>query len=180
MVVVVCCAVWFVVCVGGVCVQDFRGYVQDLGADLRRTPLRRTTKMSLFFPSPATIFILSLSLGVSSRGILVVFLKAGALKFVRLWSTTNSVFLSFFLSVVFGTQRVWFLQPGLHTTAREPKRAHFRDPAFKHTTIISRKDPQERQKERKLWREMAKKARNFGHPTLRGPALRRWPKAALA
>ena len=31
--------------------------------------------------------------------------------------------------------------PGLHTTAREPKRAHFMVPAFKNTTKIQRKDP---------------------------------------
>ena len=37
--------------------------------------------------------------------------------------------------------------PGLHTTAREPKRAHFRVPAFKNTTKFQRKDPQERKKE---------------------------------
>ena len=46
---------------------------------LRRTPpLRRTTQNSaLFFPSPATIFILSLSFGVLSLNIGGVFLKAG-------------------------------------------------------------------------------------------------------
>ena len=83
----VCCVV--VWCVGAVCVQNFRGCVQDLGAlpdlsppphPLSRVPLRRTPspdsspsrrtspppvrpKFRSFFPSPATIFILSSSLG---------------------------------------------------------------------------------------------------------------------
>ena len=54
---------------------------------LRRTalPLERPKCLS-FFPSPATIFILSSLSWVSSRGILVVFLKAGALKCERLGS----------------------------------------------------------------------------------------------
>ena len=37
----------------------------------------------------------------------------------------------------------------LQTTAREPKRAHFRVPAFKNTTKIPRKDPQEREERMK-------------------------------
>ena len=36
---------------------------------------------------------------------------------------------------------------GFHTTAREPRRAHLRVPAFNHTTKIQRNDPQERKKE---------------------------------
>ena len=35
--------------------------------------------------------------------------------------------------------------PGLHTTAREPKRAHLSAPAFKNTTKIQREDPPERE-----------------------------------
>ena len=38
--------------------------------------------------------------------------------------------------------------PGCHTTAREPKRAHLRVPAFKNTTKIPREDPQ-REREKK-------------------------------
>ena len=45
--------------------------------------------------------------------------------------------------------------------------AHFRVPAFKNTTKIPRKDPQEKE-ERKLWRER-KKARNFGPPPFGPP-----------
>ena len=35
---------------------------------------------------------------------------------------------------------------GFHTTAREPKSAHLRVPAFNHTTKFQRNDPQERRK----------------------------------
>ena len=52
--------------------------------------------------------------------------------------------------------------PGFHTTAREPKCAHFRVPAFKNTNKIPRKDPKREKEERKLWREEGKKERNFG------------------
>ena len=49
--------------------------------------------------------------------------------------------------------------PGFHTTEREPKRAHFRVPAFKNTTNIQRKDNQRETKRvnmevgkgKKLW-----------------------------
>ena len=40
--------------------------------------------------------------------------------------------------------------PGFHTTAREPKRAQFRVAAFKNTTTIPRKDPQEREEKMKI------------------------------
>ena len=66
---------------------------------------------------------------------------------------------------------IFFLSslPGLHTTAREPKCAHFRAQQKKKKN--PRKDPQERE-ERKLWRETEKKARNFGPPPFgaRGPS----------
>ena len=59
-----------------------------LDPSLRRTPLRTTLRrtaqnFALFFSSPATISLF-LSLWVSSRGILVVFSKAGTLKCARL------------------------------------------------------------------------------------------------
>ena len=38
----------------------------------------------------------------------------------------------------------------LHTTAREPKRVHFRVRRFKNTTKIPRKDPQEREEGMKI------------------------------
>ena len=72
-VVVWCGVVWCVVwCVGAVCVQDFRGCVQDLGAppDFPSAgpppptpPPPDRPKFRSFFPSAATIFILSSSLG---------------------------------------------------------------------------------------------------------------------
>ena len=52
--------------------------------------------------------------------------------------------------------------PGSHTTAREPKRAHFRVPAFKTPPKFNEKTPRERQKERIRGREREKKAQNFG------------------
>ena len=59
--------------------------------------------------------------------------------------------------------------PGFHTTAREPKRAHFRVPVFTKTTKIQREDTQRDTERAKLWREREEKARNFGPPTLSGP-----------
>ena len=49
--------------------------------------------------------------------------------------------------------------PGFHTTAREPKRAHLRVPAFNHTTKIQKRRPPEREKERKWRREREKRAK---------------------
>ena len=53
-----------------------------------------------------------------------------------------------FLDVEFWDHKGWGPKggapkpPGFHTTAREPKRAHFRVPAFKNTTNIQREDTQ--------------------------------------
>ena len=87
---------------------------------------------ALFPPSPAKMFfLLSLSLGVF-RGILVVFEALGRSN-VHVWSSR---------AVVCEPRRPGLVgPPGFHTTAREPKRAHFRVPAFKNTTKIQRKDP---------------------------------------
>ena len=52
--------------------------------------------------------------------------------------------------------------PGFHTTAREPKRAHFRAPAFENTTKIQREDTQRDTERAKRWREREEKERNFG------------------
>ena len=40
--------------------------------------------------------------------------------------------------------------PGLHTTAREPKRAHLRVPAFKNTTNSTRRHPEKDRKRTKM------------------------------
>ena len=60
--------------------------------------------------------------------------------------------------------------PGLHTTAREPKRAHFRVPAFKNTTKIPREDTRETQKERNGGGK-EKKSAKFWAPPPPGPHL---------
>ena len=68
---------------------------------------------------------------------------------------------SFF--TIFGPDRFLALKPqGLHTTAREPKRAYSRVPAFKNTTKIQQKDPQEREERKKFPAGEKKKTRNFG------------------
>ena len=60
----------------------------------------------------------------------------------------------------------------------------FQGPGASHTTKIPRKDPQERKKERKMWREREKSWKFWAPPppTLRGPTLRgptiRGPHAA--
>ena len=59
-----------------------------------------------------------------------------------------------------GAQNFALAQAGLHTTAREPKRAHPRVPAFKNTTKIPRKDPQEGRKNENCGGR-GKKKRNF-------------------
>ena len=67
---------------------------------------------------------------------------------------------------------------GLHTTARELQTCTFQGPGASNTTKIPRKDPQEREKERKWRRERGKKSEILGPapfgappegPTLRGP-----------
>ena len=70
----------------------------------------------------------------------------------------------------------------LHTTAREPKRACLRAPAFKNTTKIQREDSQRQTKRTKWQWERGKKRAKFrdphpsgpppfGAPTLRGPTM---------
>ena len=57
--------------------------------------------------------------------------------------------------------------PGFHTTAREPKRAHFRVPAFKNTTKIQREDlPREGRKKENCCGGRGKQKREI----LGGPA----------
>ena len=59
--------------------------------------------------------------------------------------------------------------PGLHTTAREPKRGHLRAPAPKNTTKKQREEPKEREERMETVATEGKKARNFGLPTLWAP-----------
>ena len=87
---VVVVVVW---CVGAVCVQDFRGCVQDLGAPPDSpsagpspdSPSAGPPKVSPFFPSPAPIFALFVSLWGSSRVFLVVFEAPGPSN-VHVWA----------------------------------------------------------------------------------------------
>ena len=53
--------------------------------------------------------------------------------------------------------------PGFHTTAREPKRAHFRAPAFKHHQNSTRRHP-ERQKKSEMVAGERKKSEILGGP----------------
>ena len=60
--------------------------------------------------------------------------------------------------------------PGLaHDNQRTPKRAHLSVPALQTPPKFHEKTPREGRKERILWREREKKARNFVPPTLRAP-----------
>ena len=54
--------------------------------------------------------------------------------------------------------------PGLHTTTREPKRAHFRGPGASNTTKIPRKDPQERERRMKIVAGEGNKSAKFWAP----------------
>ena len=63
-------------------------------------------------------------------------------------------------------------ESGLHTTAREPKRAHFRARAFKNTTKIPREDPQEREERMKIVVGEGKKRANIWAVLWRGSEVR--------
>ena len=136
-----CCgvSVW---CVGGVCVQDFRGCVQDLLPSSVGPPPPDRPKFRAFVPLPPQFSFILPSLWGSSRGILVVCVGG---------------------------------DPQMCTSGLS-KRAHFRAP----TTKIPREDPKRgRKKERKLWGERGKKARNFGPPPFWAPPFRSPPFGAL-
>ena len=57
--------------------------------------------------------------------------------------------------------------PGLHMTAREPKRAHVGAPAFRNTTEIQREDPQEREERMQIVAEKGQSAK-FGRRAVLG------------
>ena len=70
--------------------------------------------------------------------------------------------------------KIIILITGLHTTAREPKRAHLSFPAFKNTTKIPRENHQERDKQAKMGAGEGRKSEMLGDPVeviqRRGPA----------
>ena len=105
---------------------------------------------ALFFrlPPPVLLFV---SHCVSSRGILVVFRSAGALKCARMEFSGCCV-----------KPRRPPKPPGFYTTTREPKHAHLRVPVFTNTTKIQREDPPEREERMKFPAGERKKERNFG------------------
>ena len=72
--------------------------------------------------------------------------------------------------VVFEDQGPQYVHVGFTRQPENSKRAHFRAPALQTPPKFHERTPQERgKKERKLWREREKKARNYGLPTLQGP-----------
>ena len=114
-------------------------------------------KISLFFSSPATIFILSSSLGGPFVEFLVVFLKAGTLEMCTFGLSGCRV----------KPRRLW----GSRGFTRQPensKRAHFRAPSASNTTKIPRHDPQERKERKKIVAGKGKKSAKFWPPTFRG------------
>ena len=110
-------------------------------------------KISLFFSLPPQFHSFSFPLLGSSRGTVVVFLKAGTLICARLGSLAA------------------LGPPGYHTTTRELQTCTFEDPgASKHNQNSTRRPPERQKKERKLWRERDKESANFfGAPTLCAP-----------
>ena len=161
-VVVLCCVV--VWCVGAVCVQNFRGCVENLGAP--PTPLRRTPspdsnpsagppKISLFFSLSRHNFLSFFSLfGVLS------------LNFGGVFEGREKGIYTFGLSGCRGP-------PGLHTTTRELQTCTFQGPGASNTTKIPRKDPKKREERKKIVVVEGKKARNFG--PFRAPPFRAPP-----
>ena len=124
---------------------------------------------ALFFPSPATVFILfSLSFGLF-RGILVVFEAPGRSN-VHVWSSR---------AVVCEPRRPGlvgppgFGPPGFHTTAREPKRA---PRSSKTPPKFNEKDQQEREKRMKTVAGEGKKRAKFWAVRRRGGVRRRGPE----
>ena len=128
---------------------------------LRRTALRRTAQnFALFFPSPATVFILFSLSCWSFRGILVVFLKTGTLKCARLGSR----------AVVCKPRRPHQTgRRGSHTTARELQTCTFKRPGASNTTKIPRKRPKEMEKRMKTVAGERKKKREILGPHRSGP-----------
>ena len=111
-------------------------------------------KISLFFPSPAPIFVLFLSLWGSSRGMLVVFLNSGTLKCARLGSPCET--------------------PAASGLAMRTPKCIFSGPRrFKHHQNSTKGPPREGGKNENCGGRREKKARNFGPPTFRGPTFRR-------
>ena len=109
---------------------------------------------ALFLPSPAAKFVLFFPVWVSSRWILVVFLKAGTLKCARLGS----------LVVVWnpgGPTRPG--RQGSHTTTKELQTRTFEGPCASNTTKIPREDPLRRKKRTNFVAGEGKKATLRGH-----------------
>ena len=122
-------------CVCGGCVQHFWACPPDPPPPDRPSP--GPPKISLFFSLSRPHFR-SFSLLGSSRGILVVFLKAWTLKCARLGS----------LVVVWnpgGPTRPG--RRGSHTTARELQTCTFQGSCAPNTTTIPRENPQREKKE---------------------------------
>ena len=127
----------------GVCVQDFRGCVQDLGAAPDRPPPRPPSTGPPFLrtpPPPDRTKFRTFSLIRHNFQFFLPLLGVLSLNFAGVLEA--------------GTL------PGLHTTAREPKRAHFRPRRFKTPPKFHERAGE------------GKKARNFGPPTLLSPTLR--------
>ena len=125
---------------------------------LRRTSLRRTAQnFALSFPSPAPIFALfCLSHCLSSRGILVVFLKAGALKCARLGSR----------GVV---SPAALGPPGLHTTTRELQTRTYERPGLQKHHQNSTRRPQRETKKSENGGGRRKKSATFCLPPFGAP-----------
>ena len=131
---------------------------------LSRTPLRRTAlpldrpKFRSFFSSPAGKFVLFFPL------LLVLSLNFGGVFEGRdpQMRTFGVLWLSCETPAASGP-------PLLHTTTRELQTRTFQRPCASNTTKIPRENPQREKKERNFRWERAKKARNFGPPTLWAP-----------
>ena len=130
------------------------------GAPKGGAPKGGRPKISRFFSLPATIFFLSSLSWGSFRGILVGFLKRKG--------PEMCTFGVLGLSCASPRRPGLVGPPGFHTTAREPKRAHFRALAFKTPPKFNEKTSQREKKEWKLWREREKKERNFGRSGEKG------------
>ncbi len=147
-----CCCCCCCLCVWWVCSRPLRRTL------LRRTPLRRTAlrrtaqNFALFFPSPATVFILSPSL------------------------------VGLFCGILGGVFEDRSRRRGSHTTARELQTCTFQGPGASNTTKIPRKRPKEREKRMKNCGGRGKKKREilgphpsgpppFGAPQLRGRVI---------
>ena len=157
---VLCCWCCVVVVVCGGCVQGPSAGLPSAGPPSAGPPSAQN--FALFFSLSRRKIRSFLPSLVSSRGILVVFEALGPSN-VPVWALW---------CVRAPPARSGAAAGVSHDNQRTPTCTFERSGLQKHHQNSTRKTKREGKKNKKLWWEMEKKARNFGPPTLRGSSLR--------